>query len=142
MSYSKIWVHAVWGTKGRQPLLANGFRQTFLDHLVENAMKNGIEIDLINCWIDHVHCLFRLRPDQNIAAIVQKLRGETSRRINRERLSGKRFCWSGDFYAASVSEGNLKGVRFYINSQERHHAHRTYREEVSAYFEAKQTCNQ
>lgn len=136
MSYSKIWVHAVWGVRGQQPILANGFRQTLVDHLVENAIKTGIEIELVNCWIDHVHCLFHLRPDQNVCAIVQKVKRDTSRWINLQGLAGKKFSWSGDFYAASVSEGNLKGVRFYINSQERHHAHRTFREEIAAYFDA------
>jgi len=136
MSYTKIWVHAVWGIKGRQPILANGFRQNLLDHFVENGIRSGIEIVLVNCWIDHVHCLFRLRSDQNICSVVQKIRAEASRWINSNQLSGKRFSWSGDFYAASVSEGNLNGVKFYINSQERHHAHRTFREEVAAYFDA------
>jgi putative transposase len=135
MSYSKIWVHAVWGTKGRQPVLANGFRQTLLDHFIDQGMKSGVEIELVNCWVDHVHCLLRLRPDQDIASVVKKMKREASQWINLQHLSGKRFSWSGDFYAASVSEGNLNGVKFYITSQERHHAHRTYREEIAAYFE-------
>jgi putative transposase len=136
MSHTKIWVHVVWGTKGRQPVLSNGLRQKFLDHMVGFAAQNDIDIGLLNCWIDHVHCLIRLKPDQNLAEILKMLKGETSHWINKNHLTEKRFTWSGDYFAASVSEGNLKGVHNYILGQERHHAHRTFREEVDAYFAA------
>lgn len=136
MSYTKIWVHAVWGTKGRQPILSNGLRQLFLDHIKEHAEAKKIEIELLNCWIDHVHCLIRLRPEQNIEDVLKILKSEASQWINRNHHSEKKFTWSGEYFVASVSEGNLKGVQNYILSQERHHSHRTYREEVAAYFEA------
>ncbi len=136
MSHTKIWVHVVWGTKGRQPVLSNGLRQKFLDHMFDYALQQEIEIGLLNCWIDHVHCLIRLKPDQCLVGILTMLKGETSRWINSNHLTEKRFTWSGDYFAASVSEGNLRGVHNYILGQERHHAHRTYREEVDAYFAA------
>jgi len=135
MSYTKIWVHAVWGTKGRHPLLSNGLRQTFLDHVKEIASEKDIEISLINCWVDHVHCLIRLQPEQNVAEVVQLIKKEASHWINGNHLETKRFSWSGEYYVASVSEGNLSGVKHYITGQERHHAHRTYKEELAAYFE-------
>ena len=135
MSDTKIWVHAVWGTKGRHPLLSNGLRQAFLDHIRETALKKNIEISMINCWVDHVHCLIRLQPEQNIAEVVDKIRKEASQWINGNHLETKRFAWSGEYYVASVSEGNLNGVKNYISGQERQHAHRTYREELAAYFE-------
>ncbi len=134
MSYTKIWVHAVWGTKGRQPILSNGSRQKFLDHLLDHAAKKEIEIGLINCWVDHVHCLIRLKPGQNVEDIIKIIRRESSSWINFHHLSEKRFVWSGDYYVASVSEGNLNGVKNYILCQERQHSHRTYKEEVAAYF--------
>jgi len=135
MSYTKIWVHAVWGTKGRHPLLSNGFRQAFLDHLKENAEKKDIEISMVNCWIDHVHCLIRLKPDQNVEEVIKGIKAEASHWINGNHLAEKKFFWSREYYVASVSEGNLNGVKQYINGQERHHTHRTFKEEVAAYFE-------
>jgi putative transposase len=136
MSYTKIWVHAVWGTKGRQPILSNGLRRKFLDHLLQHAVSREIEIGLLNCWVDHVHCLIRLQPGQNIEEVLKIIKRESSHWINMNHLTEKRFNWSGDYYAASVSEGNLNGVKNYIQHQERHHSHRTFREEIAAYFEA------
>jgi len=135
MSYTKIWVHAVWGTKGRYPFLANGMRQNLLDHLKLIAAENDIEVCLVNCWIDHVHCLIRLKSSQNIADVTKQIKGESSRWINKNKLSEKRFNWTSEYFAASVSEGNIGSVRHYILSQERHHSHRTYRQEVELFFQ-------
>ncbi len=136
MSYTKIWVHAVWGIRGRQPVLSNGLRQKFLDHMKEHATEKNIEVGLLNCWIDHVHCLIRLKPEQNVAEVLKLLKGEASKWINENHFTEKKFSWAREYFVASVSEGNLKGVRNYILYQERQHAHRTFREEVAAYFEA------
>jgi putative transposase len=115
-------------------MLANGMRQQVLEHIVSQASVKDIEIHLINCWIDHVHCLIRLKSGQNVAGTIEQIRGESVRWINRNKLSEKRFAWSKDYFAASVSEGNLLPVQNYILGQERHHEHRTYQQEVEAYF--------
>jgi len=135
MSYTKIWVHAVWGTKGRHPFLSNGIRQNFLEHLEQIATKNNIEICLVNCWLDHVHCLIRLKSGQNIADVTKQIKGESSRWINRNKLSEKRFSWASEYFAASVSEGNILPVRHYILSQEHHHSHRTFKQEIETFFQ-------
>lgn len=116
--------------------MSNGLRQRFIDHLADYATHQEIEIGLLNCWLDHVHCLIRLKPDQNLVGILTMLKGESAHWINSNHLTEKRFNWAGDYFAASVSEGNLNGVHKYILGQERHHAHRTYKEEVEAYFSA------
>ncbi|MEI7981830.1 MAG: transposase [Bacteroidota bacterium] len=134
MSYTKIWVHAVWGTRGQQPMLANGMRQQILEHIVSEASSKDIEIHLINCRMDHIHCLIRLKSGQNAGGAIEQIRVDSMHWINRNKLSEKRFAWSKDYFAASVSEGNLLPVRNYILGQERLHEHRTYQQEVEAYF--------
>jgi putative transposase len=134
MTQTKIWVHAVWGARGRHTLFSNGSRQELLDYLCEVAVKKEIELGTINCWIDHIHCLLRLKSDQSLEQVVKELRTEAGKWINAKALTAKRFSWDREYYAASVSEGNLQGAKNYIQSQERHHANRTYKEEVAAYF--------
>ncbi|MCB0694684.1 MAG: transposase, partial [Saprospiraceae bacterium] len=77
MSYIKIYVHAVWSTKDRVPLLADKvIRQAMWDHIRENAVQKGIFIDTINGYVDHCHCLISLGGDQSIRKIVQLIKGE------------------------------------------------------------------
>jgi len=78
MGYIKIWVHLVWTTKNREPVLAKDIRQQILDHLLKNAIDKGIYIDFINGYLEHVHCLVSLGSGQNIDKIVMLLKGESS----------------------------------------------------------------
>ena len=134
MTQTKIWVHVVWAARGRNVLLSDSSRQEFQDHLREFARNKQIEIGIINCWVDHIHCLIRLRSEQSLEDVVKAVRTEAGKWINEHSESVKRINWEKEYFAASVSEGNLQGAKNYILSQERHHSHRTFREEIAAYF--------
>jgi len=55
MSFVRIWVHAIWGTKNHSKLLQKDVRVTLFSHIRENAKDKGIYIDFIN---GHVCTLF------------------------------------------------------------------------------------
>jgi len=122
MSYVNIWVHATWSTKRRHPFLTDPLRGAVINHISENAKARGIKIWAINGWVDHLHCLIYLSPDQCIADVVQYLKGESSFWINAHHLIGQRFSWGGEYYAASVDKSGLPGLKHYIRNQERHHS--------------------
>ncbi len=134
MSYVKIWVHAVWGTKWRHPFLEDGLKAEVMTHIIENARKKGIEIIIINGWVDHLHCLIRLDARQCIADVVKLIKGEISHWINQKGLTQRKFRWAKEYYAGSVSERNLHSVKHYIKNQERHHSKRTFEQEVDTFF--------
>jgi REP element-mobilizing transposase RayT len=37
MSYVRVWIHAVWGTKNREHVLTREIRPTVVEHIKENA---------------------------------------------------------------------------------------------------------
>ncbi len=82
MPFLKIWIHAVWVTKNREPLLVKEIRSKVFDHIHSNGLKKGILIDTVNGHIEHVHCLFRLKNEQTIKKILQLMKGESSFWIN------------------------------------------------------------
>lgn len=59
MSYAKIWVHIVWGTKNREPVLDKNARVLLFEHIKVNAKEKGIYVDFINGMPEHIHCLKR-----------------------------------------------------------------------------------
>lgn len=63
MSYVKIYVHAVWGTKNRSPFLTSENKIIIVQHIRENAITKGIHISSINGHLDHIHCLIALNPN-------------------------------------------------------------------------------
>ncbi len=48
MSYVKIWVHAVWGTKNHEKILQKNIRYDLFQHIRENAREKSIYVDFIN----------------------------------------------------------------------------------------------
>ncbi len=74
----KIWIHLVWATKSRKPLLDKSIRQKVWQHMRSNAQEKQIHVDFINGHVDHVHILLSLNADQTIAKTVQLIKGESS----------------------------------------------------------------
>ena len=134
MPWVKVWIHFVWSTKNREPYLTDAIRPKIFEHIRENARAKGIYIDLLNGYVDHVHCLISLGTDQTIEKVMQLIKGESSFWINRSRLSKFRFEWQDEYFAASVSETSLGDVRRYIARQEEHHRTQSFQDEFDGFL--------
>ncbi|QNF33735.1 IS200/IS605 family transposase [Adhaeribacter swui] len=129
MPYIKVWIHFVWSTKNREPYLTKEIRTQIFRHIRENAQEKGIYIDFINGHIDHVHCLVSLGLNQNVAKVMQLIKGESAFWINQNNLCLAKFEWQDEYFAVSVSESMVNKVREYIKNQEAHHQLKSYQEE-------------
>lgn len=121
MSYTKIYIHIVFGTKRRMPLLQNALKKIIIKHIVLNSIEKGINIDCINAVEDHIHILVRLKTTQTIEKVVHSIKGESSHWCNKNKLSDKQLEWAKGYYAASVDPKMLAFTRLYIRNQELHH---------------------
>ena len=135
MSYIKLWIHAVWTTKNRKPYLIREIRNDVFRHIKNQAYKKGIQIDFINGYIDHVHCLISLKADQSIADVMEQVKGESSYWINKEKLIKDKFGWQNKYYAASISKSHVERVRDYIRNQESHHSRQSLDDEIDEWFQ-------
>lgn len=136
MSFVKVMIHAVWGTKNRRPLIRTDVRPQLLQHTKENAKAKGIYIDTVNSQPDHVHCLFGLPADMALSKALQLLKGEASHWANKHNLIPPKLEWADDYFAASVSESQLEKVRHYIISQDEHHRKLTFTEEYNKFIQS------
>ncbi|HLP53082.1 MAG TPA: IS200/IS605 family transposase [Chitinophagales bacterium] len=121
MPISNIWVHLVFSTKNREPLLTGSIRREVFQHIHKHGLELGIEMDFVNGYYDHCHCLLKLPSTISIAEVTKHLKGESSRWINQEELAPSYFAWQDDYYAESVSPKDVVGIRNYIRNQEEHH---------------------
>ncbi|OFX95504.1 MAG: transposase [Bacteroidetes bacterium GWC2_40_22] len=135
MSYVKIWLHCVWGTKKRTPCLSREVLSELTEHIKDNAKVKGIYIDAINGYREHIHCIISLNPDQALAKVIQLIKGESSFWVNRKRLTQRRFSWAVEYYGGSFGEKDLDKVRLYIKNQEIHHKVKTWDEECDSMIE-------
>lgn len=69
-SYNKIWVHAIWSTKERLPLIRPEVEMPLFS-FIQNQLKGlGCLVRIVNGIPDHVHCLFLLSMEHSVAEIV------------------------------------------------------------------------
>lgn len=134
MSYVKIWVHLVFATKNREPLLHQDLRHNLQKHIIENCKQKDIFLQSINGYADHLHCLISLGKDQSIAKVVQLIKGESSFWINQNQFIAENFSWQDDYFAVSVSESQVEKVDRYIKNQETHHSKKSFDDEVNDFI--------
>ena len=104
MSFVKIWIHAVWGTKNNQPFLKPPVLQQICEHIKKNAREKQIYIDTINGHDDHIHTLMLLNPEMSISRQIQLLKGESTFWANKNiPLKGK-LEWAVKYFATSVRD--------------------------------------
>ncbi len=135
MSYVRIWIHAVFSTKNREPLLDKANRLLLCKHIKENCEQKGIYIDHIGGYSDHIHVLLSLSKTQNIADTMQQIKGESSFWINKEGLLKEKLQWQDDYFAVSVSQSHVDRVRKYIAGQEAHHSKKIFAQEVNEFMQ-------
>jgi len=136
MSCVKIWIHAVWGTKQRQPMLQSEcVRDLLIRHIIETSCIKGFQVQVLNGISDHLHALIRLKSSQKLDKIMQHIKGESAHWMNQHQLLNDKFQWSHRYYAASVSESHVSRVERYITNQVQHHRVKTWQEEYEEFME-------
>ena len=158
-NYIAVFIHAIWTTKYRLPVLPKSIRYPMFDHIRESVKEKEIDLRIVNGVEDHVHCLFRLMSTQTYAKVVKDLKGESSRWLNvafvdqpdwkgyLEKTASKkaewggtatpvlmpeisRFSWQDGYGAISVSPQNVPKTTRYILNQEQHHAKKSLDDEL------------
>lgn len=142
MSFVKVMIHSVWGTKNRARILLSEKRTILFSHIITNAKEKNIFINTINGEPDHVHCLFSLNADMALPKAMNLIKGEASFWANNENLIASRLEWADDYFAVSVSESQLSKVRAYIRNQQEHHRKISFEEEYKKFIQAYGIKNQ
>lgn len=138
MPYTSVYIHFIWATKNRVPLITKELKPLLLKHIKENSVKKDIFIDSLNCVENHIHLLVSLGTEQTIAKTAMLIKGESSFWVNKQRLIPGKFEWQDEYIALSVSYSAIDKVRTYIQNQEEHHRKKTFSEEYEDFLKANQ----
>ena|SRR5260221_10556497 len=135
MPFTKILVHAVWATKDRKPLMGFENKSILCEHIRQYAPPKNIHHVLnVNGWHEHIHCFISMSADQNIATIMNLLKGESSFWANKNLKWSEKFGWQDEYFAVSVSQSHFEAVNSYISNQEDHHRKKTFEEEYDEFI--------
>lgn len=114
--------HVWFATKRRKWLLQGEVDEAAKDFIREAAREK--EISLIECEtaVDHVHLLLRLRPDQTLPAVMNLLKGISSRKLHLafpdlKLDSGSDHFWQRGYAYKIVEPGSLESRLSYVRTQ-------------------------
>ena len=74
-SFNKIWIHTIWSTKERLPLIHPSVESKIYQFINEQLREQGCPVRIINGMPDHIHCLFLLSPQKSIAEVIKQIKG-------------------------------------------------------------------
>lgn len=134
-SLAKAYLHIVFSTKGREPLLADEWRDELFRVLGGAANNLGCQSLIVGGVADHVHMLLVLSRTITIADAVGRIKSASSAWINQTRGVTGHFQWQGGYAAFSVSQSDVEATRDYIREQPEHHARQSFQEELREWLQ-------
>ena len=132
MSHISSYIHCVFSTKDRRPLMSPELRQRLWPFLGGIARQNKMRAMEIGGVEDHVHILLSTPATMPIAKAMQLIKGGSSKWVHETSPDLRLFAWQEKYGAFSVSASQLDAVAQYIRGQVEHHRKHTFKEEFVA----------
>ena len=130
-SLSRLIVHIIFSTKGRQPFLADQSLRTEM-HAVLGALCSKLDSPVIRVGgvADHVHIACHLGRTRAISDLIKEIKRESSKWIKARRRPVPGFEWQSGYAAFSISPTHVDRLVEYINHQEEHHRKESFQDEL------------
>ena len=117
-SYSRCWVHLIWGTLNREKVLHSKAAARVSRYISQYAERNEIYMKINYVNVDHVHALVDLPTSHSVEKVIQLIKGSSSHWINANNVIAGKFAWGRGYGVFSVSESNIGHVAAYIAGQQ------------------------
>jgi len=128
-TYTSLLYHLVFGTKDRAPLITEDRRDRLYAYIGGIVRDERGTLLTAGGMPDHVHLLARFTADSSVADMVRRIKANSSRWIHQEPDS-QSFAWQTGYGAFSVSGSQKGAVERYIETQQKHHARLSFRDEM------------
>jgi REP element-mobilizing transposase RayT len=132
-SLSAVYIHLVFSTKHRRPLLRDAAQRGAL-HAYLGSVSKTLDCPpiLVGGAEDHVHLLCRFGRTIAQADWVKELKRVSNLWLQEQAPDYADFQWQGGYADFSVSQSNLAEVTKYIAGQEEHHRKLSFQDELRA----------
>ena len=129
MSYRKtshsvydLKCHVVWITKYRKPVLRGEIAVRLRELVRQTCATLDVYILSGHIALDHVHLLVSVPPKISVSALMQRIKGRSSRKMLEEfgelnRQFWGRHLWARGYFAASSGNVTDEIIKQYIESQ-------------------------
>ena len=128
-SFSAVYLHVVFSTKDRRPLITADVSLRLHEYLAGVARGNDCRLTAVGGVADHVHLLVSLGRKITIADLLREVKAGSSRWVHDTFPEMSGFAWQSGYGAFSVSASMLGRVTAYIETQAEHHTTQTFQDE-------------
>ena len=115
MSMHRLWVHLVWLTRDREPLLTPTTDGVLAARIEAACTAIGCRAVAVGCASDHVHALVQFPPSARNSAIVQHLKAASAK-----AGSERSVAWHPGYFAESATD--VAAVADLVRNQRVRHA--------------------
>ena len=120
-------VHLVFVTKYRREVFNKALLDDLRDIFASVCADFEAELAEFDGEDDHVHLLVNYPPKVAVSALVNSLKGVSSRMIRKKNYPSLRkklwggALWSPSYFAGSCGGAHISVIRQYIEQQQTHH---------------------
>jgi putative transposase len=133
-SLVKNYIHLVFSTKYRKPLIQPPVEQQLYAYLGGLCQQLGCTVITVGGHKDHVHLLFMLDKKVALSEFVKKLKANSSKWMKTRDSALRSFQWQNGYGAFSVNPRQVERVSLYIRNQHEHHQRKTFQEEFHTFL--------
>ncbi len=134
-SFTKLYAHLIFSTKGRQPLLDAAIESRVHGYLATILRDMDCPYVLVGGVDDHVHILFDIGKLHAPVEFVEHVKRESSKFVKTLGTQYRPFYWQRGYGMFSVSPTHLGDVEAYIRNQRTHHRSTTFQEEYRGFLQ-------
>lgn len=128
-TFSQIYTQTVFAVQNRLSLIGPEFKEDLYKYITGIVRNQGQKLISINGMPDHLHILIGLKPAMALADLVREIKADSSNFINKNKCVRGRFSWQEGYGAFSYGHSQLDTIIRYIQSQEKHHRRRSFKDE-------------
>jgi putative transposase len=133
-SLSAVYIHLVFSTKNRRPLLREpNIRAALHAYLGEISKRLDCPPILVGGVEDHIHLLAQFGRTITQAEWIKELKRASNVWLKEQPVENSAFSdfeWQGGYAVFSVSQSNLDQVKRYIAQQQEHHRKASFQDEL------------
>ena len=134
-SLVKNYLHIVFSTKNRKPLIDEGIENELYSYLAGICNKLECYPIKVGGYTNHVHVLCNLSKRMALVKLMEELKSHSSKWIKTKGDKYSNFYWQDGYGAFSVNPREVEVVVKYIENQKEHHRKKSFQEEFVAFLE-------
>ncbi len=134
-TYTQIHLQLIFGVKYRDALIDPNWEMELHKYISEIIMKRSHKLLCINGVEDHLHALIGYRPSDPLPDLMEEIKADSSKWINKRGFMKYKFNWQGGYGAFSYSKSDLMNVIKYIQNQKEHHKKISFVEEYQKFLQ-------